>query len=186
MKTLIKSLLITPLLALGVFAQDLPSLTILASGGQQHSRDNNLQIPEGYKVTVLAMSIKDGVDAPSFIQEPDPHNHSYVEFSANDYSIVFTEQELNFLPTLIGPVNISVKDQGNDGAKVIVNLKIEKIEETKHIPTNTVVIPTDSSGTTSIVLESSADLVNWVSATPGKYGSSDPKRFFRVRAVTNN
>jgi hypothetical protein len=48
-----------------------------------------------------------------------------------------------------------------------------------------VVIPEDASGPVTIVMESSTDLVTWVAANPGTYGSSTPRRFFRVRALQN-
>ena len=51
------------------------------------------------------------------------------------------------------------------------------------IPSNAVVIPTDSSGPVQIILESSEDMVNWNSANPGTYGASTNERFFRIRAV---
>ena len=51
------------------------------------------------------------------------------------------------------------------------------------IPSNAVVIPSNSSGPVQIVLESSEDMVNWNSANPGTYGASTNERFFRVRAV---
>ena len=50
-------------------------------------------------------------------------------------------------------------------------------------PSTAVVIPADATGPVDIVLESSADLVNWIGALPGTYGSSTTNRFFRVRAV---
>ena len=46
-----------------------------------------------------------------------------------------------------------------------------------------VVIPSDAAGPVQIILESSTDLVNWVTATTGSYGASTQRRFFRVRAV---
>ncbi len=51
------------------------------------------------------------------------------------------------------------------------------------LPSNTVVIPADAAGNVNIILESSTDLVTWTAATPGSYGSSTSKRFFRIRAV---
>ena len=51
------------------------------------------------------------------------------------------------------------------------------------LPSTAVVIPADSSGPVRIILESSPDLVNWIDALPGTYGSSTSNRFFRVRAV---
>ena len=53
------------------------------------------------------------------------------------------------------------------------------------IPSNAVVIPSDSSGPVQIILESSEDLVNWNSSNPGTYGASTNERFFRIRAVQN-
>jgi hypothetical protein len=50
------------------------------------------------------------------------------------------------------------------------------------LPSNAVVIPADSGGQVNIILESSADLVNWTAALPGLYGTSTTNRFFRVRA----
>jgi hypothetical protein len=53
-----------------------------------------------------------------------------------------------------------------------------------YTPADAVVIPTSATGNVQIILESSADLVNWTAANPGIYGaSSATNRFFRVRAV---
>jgi len=47
-----------------------------------------------------------------------------------------------------------------------------------------IVIPTDSPGDVSILLEASDDLVNWNAALPGTYSASGGPRFFRLRAVS--
>jgi hypothetical protein len=52
-------------------------------------------------------------------------------------------------------------------------------------PSNSVVIPSDSSGPVEIILESSVDLISWAAALPGTYGASTERRFFRLRAVSN-
>lgn len=52
------------------------------------------------------------------------------------------------------------------------------------VPSTAVVIPADASGPVNIILESSTDLLTWTPASPGSYGSSTAKRFFRVRAVS--
>ncbi len=67
-------------------------------------------------------------------------------------------------------------------------VKITKFETpvaspTGSIPSTAVVIPSDATGPVNVILESSADLVTWTPALPGSYGSTEPKRFFRVRAV---
>ena len=51
------------------------------------------------------------------------------------------------------------------------------------MPSNAVVIPSDSSGPVQIILESLEDMVNWNSANPVTYGASTNERFFRIRAV---
>jgi len=48
---------------------------------------------------------------------------------------------------------------------------------------NAVVIPADAAGPVNILLESSTDLVTWTAASPGTYGSSTVRRFFRVRGA---
>lgn len=64
-------------------------------------------------------------------------------------------------------------------------IKIETPTTGSYIPANCVVIPSDATGPVEILLESSADLVNWTSALPGTYGASSTNRFFRVRALAN-
>ena len=50
------------------------------------------------------------------------------------------------------------------------------------VPSTAVVIPADSGGPVTIILESSVDLITWTAALPGTYGTSTTNRFFRVRA----
>jgi len=50
-------------------------------------------------------------------------------------------------------------------------------------PSTAVVIPADAKGPVNILMESSADHVNWIQALPGTYGTSSQQRYFRVRAV---
>ena len=49
------------------------------------------------------------------------------------------------------------------------------------IPLNAVVIPENTSGTFVVILESSTDMITWLPAVPGQYGSDTSKRFFRTR-----
>jgi hypothetical protein len=55
-----------------------------------------------------------------------------------------------------------------------------------YVPADAIVIPASATGNVQIILESSADLLNWTAANPGIYGpSSGTNRFFRVRAIQN-
>ena len=65
---------------------------------------------------------------------------------------------------------------------LLVTLTVTSPTNPNQIPANSVVIPADSSGPVNIILESSADLVNWNPALPGTYGTTASNRFFRVRA----
>ena len=49
------------------------------------------------------------------------------------------------------------------------------------VPLNAVVIPENTSGTFVVILESSTDMITWLPAVPGQYGSDTSKRFFRTR-----
>lgn len=49
------------------------------------------------------------------------------------------------------------------------------------IPLNAVVIPENTSGTFVVILESSTDMITWLPAVPGQYGSDTSRRFFRTR-----
>ena len=83
--------------------------------------------------------------------------------------------------TISGPatVSLSLQTAGGDG---FVTFKVfDNVSE--NTPSTAVVIPTDATGPVNIILESSADLVNWTAALPGTYGTSTTNRFFRVRAV---
>ncbi|MDG1301720.1 MAG: hypothetical protein P8R37_09055 [Opitutae bacterium] len=54
------------------------------------------------------------------------------------------------------------------------------------VPANAVVIPAAHQGNVTIELQSSADLVEWISVLPGSYSPTNEARFFRVKATTEN
>lgn len=56
------------------------------------------------------------------------------------------------------------------------------VQTNGYLPADCVMIPTSASGNCNVILESSADLLNWTAASPGLYGpGSATNRFFRVR-----
>lgn len=83
-----------------------------------------------------------------------------------------------------GPALIRVRDRHLDEA-CRMYFKITT-EDSLVSPSGAVVIPADDGGPVTIVLESSTDLVNWTEGSPGTYGTTTAKRFFRVRAVRSN
>jgi hypothetical protein len=81
-------------------------------------------------------------------------------------------------PIVAGPARIGLSGGGSSFCTVEVINPSGQL-----MPSTAVVIPADSTGPVKIILESSADLVNWNEALPGTYGTSTTNRFFRVRAV---
>lgn len=72
----------------------------------------------------------------------------------------------------------------NSGSAVFFTVKIETPNtNTVQTALGTVVIPADAGGPVTVILESSTDMITWTAATPGTYGTSTTKRFFRLRAT---
>lgn len=80
-------------------------------------------------------------------------------------------------PVIAGPATIQLTTSGT----AICTLQITR-QSDWFVPTSSVVIPADSNGPVTIILESSVDLLNWIPANPGTYGTTTSNRFFRVRA----
>jgi len=85
------------------------------------------------------------------------------------------------LPVIAGPAAIFLSDYV-PGISSLCTVQITR-QANLSIPSNAVVIPADTNGPVTIVLESSEDLVSWTPANPGTYGTTTQKRFCRVRAL---
>ncbi len=114
---------------------------------------------------------------------------STVDGSVNNFSITFYNGLMTYPGVghvFTGATNISffVAAPGA-GAPSFVTLTVltPSTNTTSVTPVNSVVIPTDAKGPVQIVLESSSDLINWISSLPGIYGNAYSNRFFRVRAI---
>lgn len=84
---------------------------------------------------------------------------------------------------LTGPLEVRALARG-DGGYLLATFELTRMEETPALlPVNTVVLPTDATGDMQVILESSADLVNWTPALPGPCSSATEQRFFRLRVV---
>lgn len=71
----------------------------------------------------------------------------------------------------------------NQLTSILDGLNTSHSSSAPNLPSNAVVIPSNSPRPVQIILESSEDMVNWNSANPGTYGASTNERFFRIRAV---
>ena len=85
------------------------------------------------------------------------------------------------LPIIAGPATIRATALSGITVNFFCTLEITQ-PASSFVPINTVVIPNDNGAPVQVVLESSVDMVTWVPASPGTYGSSAANRFFRVRA----
>jgi hypothetical protein len=84
------------------------------------------------------------------------------------------------VPIIAGPASFRLAGGGN-GATNFCTVEISSPTE-QLVPSNAAVIPSDLTGPVNIILESSADLINWYPSLPGAYGANYTNRFFRVRA----
>lgn len=82
-----------------------------------------------------------------------------------------------------GITNISLQEFGSANVWATFKITSPQTNMLPMIPANAVVIPADTNGPVTIILESSTDLVNWTAAMPGTYGTTSTNRFFRVRAI---
>jgi hypothetical protein len=106
----------------------------------------------------------------------------YNGFLINVNSYTDGEQNGSKQTKIAGPA--TVKFFADSGSSLLLSYEMSDNESVSlSKPSNAVVIPTDAAGPVEIVLESSTDLITWTAAEPGLYGSSSPKRFFRVRAI---
>ncbi len=86
------------------------------------------------------------------------------------------------LPIVVGPATISLTNGGNSLALCTIQTSPAASQPINFTPNTAVVIPNDSGGPVTIILESTTDFINWVPALPGTYGTTLSNRFFRVRA----
>jgi len=84
------------------------------------------------------------------------------------------------LPVFVGPGSIGVRENGTFSQFFAV--QITRNDE-PFVPSGSVLVPADSSGPVSALLESSTNLVSWSPALPGTYGTTSQNQYFRVRTV---
>lgn len=114
-------------------------------------------------------------------------NFNYTETAINNAG--------NNMPFVNGPATIIITSQVSDSITVgsataqdnvlctISTTQNSQCNTNQFTPNTGVVIPADSGGPVNIILESSVDLINWIPADPGTYGTTTTNRFFRVRAT---
>ncbi len=168
--------------------ETLPPYLVMARG-YNIDGESHLFIPQGYVVEIVSLDLVTGTDIPGIPGQN--HTFSFIQIdsgspSENYFRINYTSESLpSSLPKFMGPASVLIQANGGVNSRAIAAFKFTQITENNFIPNNTVVIPTDATGTVNVILESSEDLVSWTAADPGTYGSTTSKRFFRVRAMAN-
>ena len=107
------------------------------------------------------------------------------QFGGLDWSLAVDVRSDGLPTTVVGPVLVELSMPNGPvavDATAFYTVKISGQAGTV-TPSTAVVIPSDAKGPVNIVMESSTNLVDWVAALPGTYGSSNKERYFRVRAV---
>ncbi len=86
-------------------------------------------------------------------------------------------------PDIAGPAVMKLRSGlGQAGGSPMMDLATFNIERAG-TASNPTPIPQEAGTTWQVILEASADLVNWTAVTPGDYPSSTPQRYFRTRLV---
>jgi hypothetical protein len=114
-------------------------------------------------------------------------NYAYFDVKIGDILVRIDANDPNQtnLPVIAGPATIRLANFATDNA-ALATLTITRAGETEIISNHSVVIPDDGSGDRQVSLESSTDMVNWTTTTPGIFQSSNASRFFRVRITKSN
>jgi len=141
------------------------------------SKGQPLQVPEGQVATLLSFAETTPSYSPLGVTFPDGTgtvlNPPYLSIPRNA-----SGGPIQYL-TVAGPCTIKF---GDTNYANFATFKLSPANvDIPMIPTGSVVIPVDGSGNYRVALESSTDLINWVEATPGTFGSGATNRFFRVR-----
>jgi hypothetical protein len=136
-------------------------------------------VPAGQVMQVFSFSHQSGVNTSNLLFNDGFSTYRQWSSKAHDDPTVFDPKQIFF----VGPGEVTIVGTGGAAAARLIYKISDNTAVSGSVPSNTVVIPADASGTVNIILESSTDLVTWTAALPGSYGSSTSKRFFRVRAV---
>jgi len=118
----------------------------------------------------------------------------YVDINVNGLDFIVNPTNISNPAIVTGPATITLTviaggswdtnaTQTCNGMCTISMNLINECNTNWFIPNTGVVIPADSAGPVTIILESSVDLINWIPANPGTYGTTTTNRFFRVRAT---
>lgn len=118
-----------------------------------------------------------------YASQPSPGTHSIsVSVPSSTNSIFFSTVGWSADgPIFVGPATIALS-HNSTYLVAFCTIQTSPALGSSFTPSSSVVIPNDSGGPVTIILESSTDLVTWTAANPGTYGTSSTNRFFRVRA----
>jgi hypothetical protein len=121
-----------------------------------------------------------------FFQSSDVSSHPLLEISAGGIVIPPTMPNVNLLQEVAGPAVLRLVPwtaSASPADGYLITLDVTRPASPSVTPSNAAVIPEDASGTFTVILESSVDLVTWTPAIPGDYSGNTVKRFFRTRIV---
>ena len=93
----------------------------------------------------------------------------------------FTPRDLQTV-VIAGPATLYARTD-SDGLIFTYRKTVIASIATQNVPSQTVAIPENTIAPADVILESSTDLMTWLSAFPGSFAPSELKRFFRLRLV---
>jgi len=172
------------LLGLGSFAWG-DRFVVEKSVGSAYS--NYIDIAESETAIIVGFQVSTyDTDNYGHIYYTDTNDSEEIVYSikGTSSSISFNKLDSDQSIEIAGPCRLRVKQTHNNSssyyyAKILVNIKQYSPPTSAKFAT---VIPENSDGNVSIILEQSTDLINWTAASPGVFPPSTAKRFFRVRS----
>jgi hypothetical protein len=170
------------LVGLGSFAWG-DRFVVEQSVGNAYS--NYIDIAESETAIIVGFQVNtSGSSNYGYIYYTDVNDSEEIIYSIKGSSSSWSFNKLDSDQSIeiAGPCRLRVKQTYNSSsgyARILVNIKQYSPPTSAKFAT---VIPENSDGNVSIILEQSTDLINWTSATPGVFAPSTSKRFFRVRS----
>ena len=114
------------------------------------------------------------------------YSYLYVGFPGATNTLLYSADPVTSAllnpPTIVGPATMTLSNTWNPQFPSFCTIQTCSASSLSATPSTSVVIPADHGGPVTIILESSTDLIYWVAANPGTYGTTTSNRFFRVRA----
>jgi hypothetical protein len=167
MKTFLSFIVLIAASAQGLVAQTTTLVFAAVAGSSDGFRQQDIPILAGETFEVLTWAYND-----------------YNVLLNTDGATVVSNTLPNGKLVVAGPKTLTLLVDERADFLVTYKLTPDLPMATQNVASQAVVIPANAPAPVDVIFESSTDLINWTAAVAGSYSPSTPKRFFRVRLVS--